>query len=133
MNGLLLILLLACRSGGGADAGDPAAVSDVQTALAQVDAGIARTRGRLGAGDRAGAATELRKTYTDAFGPLEPVLRAHDPQETFELEYEFGRLAANAEGRADVAELDRQARALGERITRSVAAAQAAAQPPATP
>lgn len=92
---LLLLLALACR---------PEVVDEVEPAppLAQE---LARTlatdlmaaRTRHSEGDAQAAADAIRAAYEGPFAALEPILRAHDPQATLELEYAFGRAAAHAE------------------------------------
>ncbi len=52
-------------------------------------------------GDRAEAAAAVRRAYAQRFEPLEPELRAHDPVATMEIEYGFGLLARQLEGRSN--------------------------------
>lgn len=116
----LLLLGLACRP-----------QTDVETLPAPVSVEVQRLQlvqqlmaGRRAwtDGDRPRAAGIVRQAYEGPFAELRPLLRAHDPQKTLELEYAFGRLAVRAEGRPQpdvpnqfdllIAELDRALRAL---------------------
>ena len=47
------------------------------------------------------ASARVRGAYSRYFEPLEPALRARDPQRTLALEYEFGVLGARLQGKAD--------------------------------
>jgi hypothetical protein len=95
MGALLLLLALACG---------PAEVPPVEPAppvAQELARGLATdlmaARTRYSEGDAAAAAQAIRAAYDGPFAALEPILRAHDPQATLELEYAFGRAAAHAE------------------------------------
>ncbi|MCK6505069.1 hypothetical protein L6R53_17000 [Myxococcota bacterium] len=94
MPALLLLLALACGP-------TEAPVVEPAPPLAQE---LARTlatdlmaaRTRYSEGDAEAASHAIRAAYDGPFAALEPILRAHDPQATLELEYAFGRAATHA-------------------------------------
>lgn len=132
--GPLLWVLLACDAQvGGADLGEPAAADVAQAEvdpLVGLHKGIDAARARLRAGDRAGAAAQVRQAYQVSFTALEPLLRAHDPQACLELEYAFGLLAADVERSRSGSDLGADAKVLLDRVDTAVAAARAAAEAP---
>jgi hypothetical protein len=73
--------------------------------LAQIRGGLEAAPGLHRQGQRAQAAALVRAAYTEHFEPLEPALRPLDPDRVLELEYGFGRLAAELERPADPSQL----------------------------
>jgi hypothetical protein len=90
----------------------PAPEIPAEDRLAQIRGGLTAAPGLHREGQRAQAAALVRAAYADHFQPLEPALRPLDPDRVLELEYGFGRLAAELERPAEPSQLQERVQVL---------------------
>lgn len=111
----------------------PPALSDSQQQVDEIRRDLQAAQRLWSDQKRAEAAAAVRRTYQERFEPLEPALRAVDPQGTLSLEYDFGRLARTLSRPGKAAEVGVEVRALGDRLLAAQAGLPVEAPPTPAP
>lgn len=128
---MMLALMLACGEGSPPD--PPAEGPTPSEAVQSVRLELHAAHQAWSEGRRPEAQARVFSSYAQHVEPLEPALRAREPDRTLQLEYAFGALGARMAGKGDALTVAQQVQGVTRELDALVALLPQTAAAPAPP